>query len=102
LGYSSAKDYKTAVIDTIVAEVQRTDPSRFEPVDFDKDFDRGERADTNVRLLFKGVIGCETIISQLEGYQNAVIELKAMDMDPREEIPFNFLFRGPPGKLHRY
>ena len=72
--------------------------SRFEPIDFDEDFDRGERADTNVRLLFKGVIGCETIISQLEGYQNAARELKAMDMDPREEIPFNFLFRGPPGK----
>jgi hypothetical protein len=74
------------------------DRSRFEPIDFDEDFDRGERADTNVRLLFKGVIGCETIISQLEGYQNAARELKAMDMDPREEIPFNFLFRGPPGK----
>jgi hypothetical protein len=74
------------------------DHSRFEPIDFDKDFNRGERADTNVRLLFKGVIGCETIISQLEGYQNAARELKAMDMDPREEIPFNFLFRGPPGK----
>lgn len=73
------------------------DHSRFEPIDFDEDFDRGERADTNVRLLFKGVIGCETIISQLEGYQNAARELKAMDMDPREEIPFNFLFRGPPG-----
>ncbi|KAI9652701.1 MAG: hypothetical protein M1829_001484 [Trizodia sp. TS-e1964] len=67
--------------------------SFFEPIDFDKDFDRGERADTNVRLLFKGVVGCETIISQLEGYQNAARELKAMDMDPREEIPFNFLFR---------
>lgn len=74
------------------------DHSRFEPVDLDEDFDRGERADTNVRLLFGGVIGCETIISQLEGYQNAARVLKAMDMDPREEIPFNFLFRGPPGK----
>ncbi|KAF2429946.1 P-loop containing nucleoside triphosphate hydrolase protein [Tothia fuscella] len=75
----------------------RDDRSLFEPIDFDEDFDRGERADTNVRLLFKGVIGCETIISQLEGYQNSVKMLKAMDMDPREEIPFNFLFRGPPG-----
>lgn len=76
------------------------DRSRFEPIDFDEDFDRGERPNTNVRLLFKDVIGCETIISQLEGYQNAARELKAMDMDPREEIPFNFLFRGPPGKLN--
>ena len=75
--------------------------SCFEPLDFDEDFDRGERADTNVRLLFRDVIGCETIISQLEGYQNAARELKGMDMDPRDEIPFNFLFRGPPGKLDR-
>ncbi|KAE9967806.1 hypothetical protein BLS_006160, partial [Venturia inaequalis] len=78
-------------------EGKGTDRSRFEPTDFDEDFDRGERSDTNVRLLFKDDIGCEKIISQLEGYQNAVRELKTMDMDPREEIPFNFLFRGPPG-----
>jgi hypothetical protein len=74
------------------------DPTRFEPVDFDEDFDRGERADTNVHLLFKGVIGCEAIISQLEGYQQVARTMKEMDMDPRSEIPFNFLFRGPPGK----
>jgi hypothetical protein len=75
------------------------DASRLEPVDFDEDFDRGNRADTNVRLLFKGVIGCETIIAQLEGYQEIARQLKEMDMDPRAEIPFNFLFRGPPGVL---
>ncbi|XMA20285.1 hypothetical protein WAI453_013076 [Rhynchosporium graminicola] len=73
------------------------DHSHFKPIDFDEDFDRGERADSNVGLLFRGVIGCETIISQLEGYQNTARELKAMDMDPREEIQFTFLFRGPPG-----
>lgn len=35
----------------------------FKPTYFDKDFDRGEHADTNVCLLFKSVIGCKTIIS---------------------------------------
>jgi hypothetical protein len=30
-----------------------------------------------------------------------VRELKVMDMDPMEEIPFNFLFRDPPGKSDR-
>ncbi|TID20283.1 P-loop containing nucleoside triphosphate hydrolase protein [Venturia nashicola] len=78
------------------------DPSHFEPMDFDKDFDRGERTDTNIRLLFQGVIGCEAIISKLEGYQTLVRELKKVDMDPRQEIPFNFLFRGPPGKSIRH
>lgn len=70
-----------------------------EPKDFDEDFDRGQRASTNIRMLFKGTIGCETIIAQLEGYQNAAANMTALGADPREVIPFNFLFRGPPGTL---
>lgn len=69
-----------------------------EAVDMDPDFDRGERATTNVRLLFRGVVGCEELIDQLEGYQRTVANMKARDMDPREQIAFNFLFRGPPGR----
>lgn len=70
------------------------------PEDIDPDFDRGERAATNIRMLFKDVIGCEDIVEQLEGYQQVVQNMKAMDMDmdPRSQIPFGFLFRGPPGK----
>lgn len=69
-----------------------------EPKDFDEDFDRGQRASTNIRMLFKDTIGCEAIIAQLEGYQNAVANMIALQIDPKEVIPFNFLFRGPPGK----
>lgn len=68
------------------------------PKDIDPDFDRGERATTNIRVLFKDVIGCEEIVEQLEGYQQIVQNMKEMDMDPRTQIPFGFLFRGPPGK----
>jgi hypothetical protein len=68
-----------------------------EAKDFDKDFDRGERAETNIHMLFKDVVGCEDVVSQLQGYQRTVANTKARDMDPREQIPFNFLFRGPPG-----
>lgn len=67
------------------------------PEDIDPDFDRGERAATNIRMLFKDVIGCEDVVEQLEGYQQVVQNMKAMDMDPRSQIPFGFLFRGPPG-----
>ncbi|KAI1470408.1 P-loop containing nucleoside triphosphate hydrolase protein [Daldinia caldariorum] len=67
------------------------------PEDIDPEFDRGERAATNIRMLFKDVIGCEEIIEQLEGYQQVVKNMKAMDMDPTSQIPFGFLFRGPPG-----
>ena len=69
-----------------------------EAQDFDEDFDRGERTDTNIRVLFEGVVGCDDIVAQLEGYQEIARNMKNVDMDPREQIPFNFLFRGPPGK----
>lgn len=71
---------------------------KFEARDFDEDFDRGERAETNIPMLFEGVIGCEGIVAQLEGYRETARNMKKLDMDPREQIPFNFLFRGPPGK----
>jgi AAA lid domain len=69
-----------------------------EAYDFDPDFDRGERAETNIRKLFEGVVGCESIVAQLERYQETARTMKKLDIDPREHIPFNFLFRGPPGK----
>ncbi|KAL1962658.1 hypothetical protein VTN77DRAFT_9292 [Rasamsonia byssochlamydoides] len=68
-----------------------------EAQDFDEDFDRGERSETNVRMLFEGVIGCEGIIEQLEGYQQTAKNMRKLELDPREQVPFNFLFRGPPG-----
>lgn len=72
-----------------------------EPLDFDPDFDRANRV-TNCAKLFEGVIGCEYLIAQLEGYQRIVAKMKKLGMDPREQIPFNFLFRGPPGKSLLY
>ena len=68
-----------------------------EAKDFDEEFDRAERAETNVRKLFEGTVGCEEVVSKLERYQETMRTMKALDMDPKENIPFNFLFRGPPG-----
>ncbi|KAL2169396.1 hypothetical protein VTG60DRAFT_6102 [Thermothelomyces hinnuleus] len=65
--------------------------------DFDEDFDRAERAETNVRKLFEGSVGSDQVVALLEGYQETVRTMRALKMDPRENIPFNFLFRGPPG-----
>ncbi|OTA58433.1 P-loop containing nucleoside triphosphate hydrolase protein [Hypoxylon sp. EC38] len=67
------------------------------PEDIDPEFDRSEHAATNIRMLFKDVVGCEEIVEQLEGYQQVVQNMKSMDMDPCSQIPFGFLFRGPPG-----
>ena len=70
--------------------------------DFDENFDRGECAETNIRMLFEGVVGCDDIVAQLEGYQEITRSMKKLNMEPREQIPFNFLFRGPPGKTFAY
>ncbi|KAF2112085.1 P-loop containing nucleoside triphosphate hydrolase protein [Lophiotrema nucula] len=69
----------------------------FEAIDFDPDYDRGERAATNLPQLFQDVVGCDNLIKQFQGYQKTAANMKALGMDPREQIPFNFLFKGPPG-----
>ncbi|KAK4228087.1 putative AAA family ATPase [Podospora fimiseda] len=66
-------------------------------LDFDENFDRADKSETNVRKLFEGTIGCEETIKVLEDYQETVKTMKRLDLDPKENIPFNFLFRGPPG-----
>lgn len=65
--------------------------------DFDPDFDRAERTETDVAMLFAQDVGRENLIAQLRQYQDSVRSLKAMKMDPKEDIPFNFIFKGPPG-----
>ncbi|KAG5662550.1 hypothetical protein KAF25_004968 [Fusarium avenaceum] len=66
-----------------------------EAVDFDEEYDRAEKGDTDIRKLFAGDVGREGVISVLQGYQKRVREAKRLEFDP--EIPFNFLFRGSPG-----
>jgi hypothetical protein len=71
----------------------------FEAIDFDPDHERGEHAATNLPALFQDVVGCEDLIKQFQGYQTMAANMKAIGMDPREQLPFNFLFKGPPGVL---
>lgn len=65
--------------------------------DFDENFDRAERADTNVAMLFADTVGNEQVVSLLQEYQENVRAMKELGIDPKENIPFNFLFKGPPG-----
>ena len=71
--------------------------STLEALDFDADFDRADRTETNVKLLFEGTVACEDIVRRLEGYQETVRITRSLGLDAKEAIPFNFLFRGPPG-----
>lgn len=76
---------------------QTDSASALEALDFDENFDRAERAETNVAMLFEGAVGQEDVIAKLQGYQETVRTMKSLELDPKEDIPFNFLFRGPPG-----
>ncbi|KAL4912229.1 P-loop containing nucleoside triphosphate hydrolase protein [Aspergillus aurantiobrunneus] len=71
--------------------------NHLEPQDFDPDHDRGERGETTIPMLFRDIVGCETVINKLEGYRQTVKNMRELEMEPKEQVPFNFLFRGPPG-----
>ncbi|OAQ98505.1 hypothetical protein LLEC1_01897 [Akanthomyces lecanii] len=68
-----------------------------EPADFDENHDRQQRAEANVVELFQGTVGCEHLVSLLQGYQETARKAKQLGLNPKGLIPFNFLFRGPPG-----
>ena len=68
-----------------------------EAVDFDENFDRAGRSETNIRLLFQNTVGCDKLVSLLEGYQAQVRALKQLGLDQKDGAPFTFVFRGPPG-----
>lgn len=78
---------------------QRSNDFVFEPEDFDKDYNRASGAETNLQELFKGVIGCEDIISKLDGFLKVAKGMRAQGLEPRGQIPMNFIFKGPPGNL---
>jgi SpoVK/Ycf46/Vps4 family AAA+-type ATPase len=66
-------------------------------LDFDEEHDRLDNAETNIVKLFNGTVGCERIIATLQGYQEVIRSMTALGLDPKTNIPFNFLFRGLPG-----
>ncbi|RSL58636.1 hypothetical protein CEP54_007673 [Fusarium duplospermum] len=65
------------------------------PEDFDPDWNRG--LETDCSSLFEGLLGFEKVIEQFQGYQNMAANMRRRGRDPREVIPFTFVFKGPPG-----
>lgn len=74
------------------------DPFLLESQDFDTDFERPTQAEVRIRDLFKDFVGANELVEKLVGYSRMVTNAKTLEMDPRAQIPFNFLFRGPPGE----
>ncbi|KAI1122113.1 P-loop containing nucleoside triphosphate hydrolase protein [Nemania abortiva] len=83
---------------TSATGVANFDPDiTFLPQDFDEDYDRTNGAGLSCRDLFSDIVGCERLIDQLEKYQRIAKNMKLHGKDPRTQIPFTFLFKGPPG-----
>ncbi|RYP90063.1 hypothetical protein DL770_003843 [Monosporascus sp. CRB-9-2] len=68
-----------------------------EPVDFDPYCDRGAAASEKCRALFDVFIGFEEIIQRFEGYQRVAENMRVNSKDPKETVPFIYVFKGPPG-----
>ncbi|KUI68982.1 hypothetical protein VM1G_03686 [Cytospora mali] len=78
-------------------QTEEYDPFLLEREDFDSDFDRPNKAEARIKDLFKDFVGADDIVEKLVGYSRIVQNTKALEMDPRTQVPFNYLFRGPPG-----
>jgi AAA lid domain len=68
----------------------------FEPEDFDPDFGRNANAVVNCRKLLQNTVDND-VIEKLAGYQGLALAAKSFGLDPREQVPTNFVFKGPPG-----
>lgn len=78
---------------------KRSPIAPFEPEDFDPDYKRAENAAVNLAKLFEDVVGCEDTIKKLATFQQMAQAMKDRGMDPRESVPTNFIFKGPPGEF---
>ncbi|KAJ6257338.1 Stage V sporulation protein K [Drechslerella dactyloides] len=69
----------------------------FTPLDFDPEYGKVSQASENCAELFKDFVGYKKIIKQFQEYQKVAAILQARGKDPRNHIPFTFVFKGPPG-----
>lgn len=77
--------------------LQLQPPMVLAPADFDPEWNRGTLASTKTQSLFAGLIGFESIIDKFQGYQLMAANLRRRGRDPRQIVPFTFIFKGPPG-----
>ncbi|PTB67014.1 P-loop containing nucleoside triphosphate hydrolase protein [Trichoderma citrinoviride] len=86
--------YRVRVSKTVDADAMET---VLEPEDFDPHYNRGATAAERCRAHFDGLIGFEDTIKRFESYQRIAANLRLNNKDPRGIIPFNYVFKGPPG-----
>lgn len=50
--------------------------------------------------LFEGMVGCDLIKEQVLDDVKISIIARSRDIEVKDLIPFNYVFRGPPGMSH--
>ena len=71
----------------------------FHPEDFDPDHVRDESGSRNLAKIFEDIVCREDIFEKIQHLQEVVWVYRQNAIDPADQIPTNFVFSGPPGKL---
>ena len=72
---------------------QQTIDSRLDAVDFDSEFDRGERSELDCHGMLHGLVH-SSVIDKLASYQKRCLWAKRHELKPTEQVPTNFIFKG--------
>jgi SpoVK/Ycf46/Vps4 family AAA+-type ATPase len=69
----------------------------FEHEDFDPDYARTMEGIDEIDKMFKDFVGFDETIATFRRYQRRVKGMRARGLDPKDFIPFTFVFKGSPG-----
>jgi hypothetical protein len=69
---------------------------KLEPEDFDKDYKRGTQFHVNTLQELDGRVH-QSIIEKLASYQAQSLGARRLGLKPRDQVPTNFVFKGPAG-----
>ena len=70
----------------------------FLPQDIDPNFDRGARCESGCKTLLGGLVS-DAVVTKFEQYQRISMTAQKYGLNPRDLIPTNLIFKGPPGKF---
>jgi hypothetical protein len=76
-----------------LSTAQRSIDFIFESQNFDSQYDRASNVEINLERLFQRIIDCEDIVSKLNEFLKVIKEMRAQDLESREQISMNFIFK---------
>ncbi|QIX01542.1 hypothetical protein AMS68_007059 [Peltaster fructicola] len=79
------------------ADQNLSNNATFEAIDCNPDFNRASEKPFSIPELFKDSLGHDWLITRLQEIWNVVANMKSRGFDPRKQVPYNFVFCGPPG-----